>query len=43
MTTVGLDIAKVLDAVKDLNVERHLKLVHEKISDKIGKNIFSLS
>jgi hypothetical protein len=43
MTTVGLDIAQVLNAVKGLNVERHLELVHEKISDKIGRNIFSLN
>jgi hypothetical protein len=32
---MGLDIAKVFDTLKDLDVERRLELVREKISNNI--------
>jgi hypothetical protein len=36
MTTIGLDIAKVLEHLKNLDIEQHLERVHKKFSDQIG-------
>jgi hypothetical protein len=38
MTTIGLDVAKVLKNIKDLGIEQHLERVHKKFSDQIGWN-----
>jgi hypothetical protein len=37
MTTMGLDVAKVLDNLNNLNIEEHLERVKEKLGDHIGK------
>jgi hypothetical protein len=37
MTTVGLDVAKVLDKFSALNIEEHLERVKEKLGDHIGR------
>jgi hypothetical protein len=37
MTTVGLDVAKVLGQLNNLNIEEHLERVKEKLGDHIGR------
>ena len=42
MTTIGLDVVKVLKNLKDLGIEQHLERVHKKFSDQIGWNAMPL-
>jgi hypothetical protein len=42
MTTIGLDVAKVLKNLKDLGIEQHLERVHMKFSEQIGWNAIPL-